>query len=121
LCSLHSFTPAYLDAERPWHVGLLYHRDARLSRALIALLRADPALVVGDNQPYDVSEDTDYTVIVHGERRAVPCMGIEIRQDLIAHEAGQREWADRLSNLLPRAYANALEQRSELFTTEAEL
>jgi len=121
LCSLHSFTPAYLDAERPWHVGLLYNRDARLSRALIALLRAEPALVVGDNQPYDVSEDTDYTVIIHGERRGVPCMEIEIRQDLIADEAGQREWGDRLSSLLPRAYANALEQRSELFATEVEL
>jgi predicted N-formylglutamate amidohydrolase len=26
--------------------------------------------------------------------------GIEIRQDLIADEAGQREWADRLARIL---------------------
>jgi predicted N-formylglutamate amidohydrolase len=108
LCSLHSFTPSYLDASRPWHVGLLYNRDVRLSRALITALRAEPELVVGDNQPYFVSEETDYTVIVHGERRGIPCMEIEIRQDLIAREDGQSEWAERLGRLLPQVYEFAL-------------
>jgi predicted N-formylglutamate amidohydrolase len=108
LCSLHSFTPSYADVARPWHAGLLYNSDARLSRSLLQLLQADPALVVGDNQPYTVSEDSDFTVIVHGERRGVPCMEIEIRQDLISDPVGQQSWAERLARLLPQAYAHAL-------------
>jgi predicted N-formylglutamate amidohydrolase len=30
-------------------------------------------------------------------------VAIEIRQDLIAQETGQRQWADRLADLLPKA------------------
>jgi len=30
---------------------------------------------------------------------------IEIRQDLIADDKGQQEWAHRLARLLPEAYA----------------
>ncbi|MEY4581450.1 MAG: hypothetical protein RL701_6153 [Pseudomonadota bacterium] len=108
LCSLHSFTPSYADVARPWHAGVLYNRDARLSHSLMQLLRADPELVVGDNQPYNVSEDSDYTVIVHGERRAVPCLEIEIRQDLISEPSGQQSWAERLARLLPQAYVHGL-------------
>jgi predicted N-formylglutamate amidohydrolase len=42
---------------------------------------------------------------VHGERRGLPHVEIEIRQDLITQPAGQREWAERLGRLLPAAYA----------------
>src|SRR5262249_9873679 len=40
---------------------------------------------------------------VHGERRGLPHVELEIRQDLIAEPAGQRAWADRLARLLPAA------------------
>jgi predicted N-formylglutamate amidohydrolase len=46
-----------------------------------------------------VSEETDYTIPVHGEARGLMNTGIEIRQDLIADAAGQREWADRLAKV----------------------
>jgi len=108
ICALHSFTPRYKGVERPWHAGVLYNRDARLSLFLLQALRRDPALVVGDNEPYKTSEETDYTVIVHGERRGIPYIELEIRQDLIAHEAGQVAWAERLATLLPEVYENAL-------------
>jgi predicted N-formylglutamate amidohydrolase len=68
-------------------------------------LRADGSLMVGENEPYRVSDLTDYTVPVHGERRGLPHVEIEIRQDLITEAAGQREWAERLARLLPAAYA----------------
>jgi predicted N-formylglutamate amidohydrolase len=67
---------------------------------LIAALRAEGDLVVGDNEPYAVSEATDYTIPVHGEARGLMSTGIEIRQDLIADEAGQRQWAERLARIL---------------------
>jgi predicted N-formylglutamate amidohydrolase len=67
---------------------------------LLAALRADGDLVVGDNEPYAVSEATDYTIPVHGEARGLISTGIEIRQDLIADAPGQRKWANRLARIL---------------------
>jgi predicted N-formylglutamate amidohydrolase len=99
LVSLHSFTPVYAGIARPWHIGTLYHRDTRLPPLLLNLLRAEADLVVGDNEPYAVSDETDYTIPVHGEARGLMNTGIEIRQDLIADPGGQRQWADRLARI----------------------
>jgi predicted N-formylglutamate amidohydrolase len=96
LVALHSFTPVYAGIARPWHVGTLYHRDRILPPLLLAALRAEPSLVVGDNQPYAVSDITDYTIPVHGEAGGLINSGIEIRQDLIAEPDGQQQWAERL-------------------------
>jgi predicted N-formylglutamate amidohydrolase len=71
-------------------------------------LRAEPALVVGDNQPYAVSDSTDYTIPVHGEARGLINTGIEIRQDLITDEGGQRKWAERLARILRKLEAELL-------------
>ena len=103
LLLLHSFTPVYLDDARRWHAGVLYDRDARIGHALLALLRKEPGLEVGDNQPYAASAATDYTLTTHGERRGVPYVEIEVRQDLIADSDGQEAWAERLARLLPLA------------------
>ena len=99
LVALHSFTPVYAGVARPWHIGTLYHRDTRLPPLLLKMLRAEIDLVVGDNEPYAVSDDTDYTIPVHGEARGLMNSGIEIRQDLIADPAGQQQWADRLGRI----------------------
>ncbi len=105
LIALHSFTPTFKDVARPWHAAVLYHRDPRFPRRLLALLKEEKGLIVGDNEPYSVSDETDYTVPVHGERRSLPHALVEIRQDSIADENGQRAWAELLARLLPRAYA----------------
>src|SRR6266849_5136231 len=99
LVALHSFTPVYAGISRPWHIGTLYQRDTRLPPLLLKLLRAESDLVVGDNEPYAVSDETDYTIPVHGEARGLMNTGIEIRQDLIADPAGQQQWADRLARI----------------------
>jgi predicted N-formylglutamate amidohydrolase len=111
LVSLHSFTPVYAGIARPWHIGTLYHRDTRLPPLLLKLLRAEPDLVVGDNEPYAVSDETDYTIPVHGEARDLMNTGIEIRQDLIADQAGEREWADRLARIFGEIEAALRAQR----------
>ena len=105
LVAVHSFTPAMAGRVRPWHVGLLTNHDPRLGHALMALLEREGDLVVGDNEPYRLSDLDDYTVPVHGERRGLLHVELEIRQDLIADEAGQRAWAERLARLLPPALA----------------
>ncbi|MGA8898358.1 N-formylglutamate amidohydrolase [Bradyrhizobium sp.] len=99
LVSLHSFTPVYAGIKRPWHVGTLYQSDIRLPPLLLKGLRAQSGLVVGDNEPYAVSNETDYTIPVHGEARSLMNTGIEIRQDLISDQSGQTQWADRLANI----------------------
>ena len=99
LVALHSFTPVYAGVARPWHIGTLYHRDTRLPPLLLKLLREESDLVVGDNEPYAVSDETDYGIPVHGEARGLMNTGIEIRQDLIADPAGQQQWADRLARI----------------------
>ena len=100
LVALHSFTPVYAGIARPWHVGTLYQHDRRLPPLLLQQLRAEGDLVVGDNEPYAVRDSTDYTIPMHGERRGLINSGIEIRQDLLADEAGQEQWAERLARIL---------------------
>lgn len=100
LLSVHSFTPVYHGMTRPWQIGTLYHRDTVLPPLLLAELRREDGLVVGDNQPYAVADGTDYSIPVHGEARGLINSGIEIRQDQIADEAGQTEWAERLARVL---------------------
>jgi predicted N-formylglutamate amidohydrolase len=102
---MHSCTPRLAgDMKfRPWHIGVIAHRDWRLGEPLLALLADEPELCVGRNEPYNVDIAVDYTVPVHCEGRGLPYVEIEIRQDLIGEAAGQQEWAERLARILPRA------------------
>ena len=102
--AMHSFTNIYKGVSRPWHAGVLFNRDQGISRIMLDLLRAEPGLTVGENEPYSVSDTSDYSAPVHAERRGLPYLELEIRQDLIATEAGEIEWAERLTRLLPEAW-----------------
>lgn len=101
--ALHSFTPVFHGIARPWCAGVLYDRDPRLAHALRDLLRAEGGLVIGDNEPYQLSPMSDYTIPYHAERRRLPHVEIELRQDLVTEAAGQAAWAARLARLLPVA------------------
>jgi predicted N-formylglutamate amidohydrolase len=104
LIAMHSFTPVFKGMARPWHAGVLYNRDTRFAHLLMALLKREAGLVVGDNEPYSVTDASDYTIPVHGERRGLHHVAIEVRQDLIADEKGQQTWGVLLARLLPQAY-----------------
>jgi predicted N-formylglutamate amidohydrolase len=105
LVTLHSFTPVLGAEVRPWHVGVLYGRDDRLARRIRQGLQGEHGLLVGDNEPYAVSDASDHTLVVHGERRRIPHVELEIRQDLLATEAAQQAWAQRLAGVLEMALA----------------
>ena len=105
LVAMHSFTPAMNGHARPWQAGVLYQRDARFAHALLEALRAEGDLVVGDNEPYSVSDATDYAIPVHAEARGLAHVELEIRQDLIADADGQQAWAERLARLFQRLQA----------------
>jgi predicted N-formylglutamate amidohydrolase len=85
------------------HAAVLYNRDRRFAGLVLDNLRGEAGLVIGDNEPYFVSDETDYTVPHHGEARGLPHVEIEIRQDLIADDAGQDEWARRICRALQSA------------------
>ncbi|MGI9390895.1 MAG: N-formylglutamate amidohydrolase [Boseongicola sp.] len=103
IVSVHSFTQQFRGRpERPWHAGLLFADDKRLSHPLIKLLQQEHGLVVGANQPYSGHLKGD-TIDRHGIATGRQNTLIEIRNDLIADDAGQTEWADRFAQLLPRA------------------
>jgi predicted N-formylglutamate amidohydrolase len=103
LVAMHSFTPAYKGVSRPWHAGVLYNRDSRFAAFILRLLREQDELTIGDNEPYTVSDDTDYTIPVHGEQRGLPHAAIEIRHDLIETEKDQLFWAQRMCKILLEA------------------
>ena len=105
IVSVHSFTPALGERRRPWHVGVLWDKDARIARPLLAALRQRPDLVVGDNEPYSGSHPADYTIDHHGEDRGVANVALELRQDLLSDQAGIEHWsallADALAEIIP--------------------
>ena len=109
LVAMHSFTPVFKGESRTVEVGVLFNHDARLASVLLTLLRAEGDIVVGANAPYAITDTSDYTVPVHGEKRGLPHVEIEIRQDLIAEAAGQATWAARFARLLRAADAELRE------------
>jgi predicted N-formylglutamate amidohydrolase len=99
---MHSCTPVFGGQARPWHIGVIAHRDWRIGEPLIELLSAETDHCVGRNKPYEVSMEMDYTIPIHAEGRGLPYVEIELRQDLISDATGQKKWATLLADLLPR-------------------
>ncbi len=99
LLSIHSFTESWKGVPRPWHVGILWDRDARLSAPLIKAFSAMGDLIVGDNEPYKGSLEGD-CLWRHGTSRGLPNAIIEVRQDLIRDAAGQAAWTRRIASVV---------------------
>ncbi|MBM3609330.1 MAG: N-formylglutamate amidohydrolase [Alphaproteobacteria bacterium] len=120
LVSIHSFTPVWRGAPRPWETGLLWDLDHRLAQGLLdELALAEPGLTIGDNEPYDgaLQGDTMYELATaHGFAHVL----IEFRQDLIGTLAGAGEWAARIAGPLERALAKPEIGRIEHFGSRSE-
>lgn len=99
ILAIHSFTPVFQGFERPWEIGVLWDEDARIPRSLLENLRTqNPDLTIGDNEPYSGRHMADYTIDHHAEAANLPCVSIEIRQDLIDTDAGCEKWAKILGD-----------------------
>jgi predicted N-formylglutamate amidohydrolase len=101
--SQHTMTDVYKGVRRPMHAAVLYNRDRRFAGLVLDMLRREAHLNVADNEPYFVSDETDYTIPHHAEARSLPYVEIEIRQDLVSDDAGQAEWAARIARALKDA------------------
>jgi len=116
--SVHSFTPVWRGAQRPWQVTLLWDKDPRVAQPLIRHFAADPTLTVGDNEPYDGCLEGD-TLYMHGTMRGLPHALIEVRQDLIATRQGAQAWADRIAKGLAPVVADPAVRHVKLFGSRA--
>ena len=107
ILSLHSFTPRLAsdpDQDRPWEVGVLYNRDARLVPPVIGALEGE-GLIVGDQRPYSGTL-LNATMNRHAEANGIPYIGVEMRQDLVDNGARQSAFAKHLACALRTAALN---------------
>jgi predicted N-formylglutamate amidohydrolase len=113
IVSVHSCTPVMRGVERPWHVGVLWDRDRRIATPLMGKLAADPALCVGDNQPYSGRDRVGFSIDGHARAAGLPNVLIEIRQDLIDTHHGAERWAGVLAPVLGEILADPGLYRAE--------
>jgi len=99
LLSIHSFTPLLNGQQRPWQIGISHWRDRWPAELLIQGLAQDPNLKVGDNEPYPIDANIDFTLIRHLEDYGLPGVMIEIRQDEIRGLASATRWATRIAEV----------------------
>ena len=109
LIAVHSFSPQLRGRpKRPWEVGILHAPkiDRRnLNPHVIDELGQNSGLTVGDNEPYYghlPGDAVDKHALQHNRANCL----IEVRQDLIADQAGQIAWA----KILAPALTNALDK-----------
>jgi predicted N-formylglutamate amidohydrolase len=103
--AIHSFTPVYKGVSRPMHIGVLYGEDRRFAALVLEALQSQLGDKVADNQPYRVDMAVDYSIPVHAEARKLAYVEIELRQDLLATDAGVETWARILTQALTSAIA----------------
>lgn len=95
--SVHSFTPVLAGIERPWSAGVCYQRSRHWASKWIAALEARIADQIGNNQPYAIEREIDYTLPIHCEVQQIPCIMLEVRQDKIADSDGVQRWSELLA------------------------
>jgi predicted N-formylglutamate amidohydrolase len=105
--AVHSFTPVFGGLRRPWEIGILWNRDPRLASPILERLRAYPELTVGDNEPYS-GKQLGFTMETHAGAAGLAHVELEIRQDLLADDAGCAHWAALLGDVLEAALQNPL-------------
>ncbi len=105
---IHSMTPQLNGLNsRDMDIDVMSMSDRRVAAAVLKAFSGDDNLVVTDNDPYEL-EDTDYTAIVHCQRRNLPHVQIEFRQDLIDSRENAVHWADILGDAIERSGVRSL-------------
>jgi predicted N-formylglutamate amidohydrolase len=121
IVSIHSFTPVWRGTVRPWMIGVLWDRDARISKPLIEALHTEPDLCgdnIGDNEPYDGALAGD-TIDAIATSRGLANALLEIRQDLITASAAAVAWSERLARLLRPILADCRVRSPQHFGSRA--
>ena len=103
LVSIHSFTPKLkFQRSRPWHIGILWDRDTRMSELVLKELAKYKTICIGRNKPYSGKLKGD-TLSQHGTSNKLLHVLIEIRNDLITDTLGQKKWSKVLGTVLMKS------------------
>lgn len=97
LIGVHSFAPVLRGSARPWHVGIIFRRDAGLAASVADRLGGVMGLQVGLNVPYRPEDGVYYTLERHAERLGLPSLMLEVRDDLLETQVARRSMAERLA------------------------
>lgn len=93
ILSIHSMSPVVAGIARPWEISLSSHKDRRFVEPVFAAMRRKGGVLIGDNQPYDLDPDVDFTIPHHALGHCRPWLQVEFRQDEVADALGQERWA----------------------------
>jgi len=104
--SIHSMTENLGGSARPWPVSISSYGDRRWAEPMIAALRNMGEKNVGDNQPYALDPQFDFSTPLHAMRRNLPYLQVEFRQDEVAGPSGREKWARRFAQALAEAAPN---------------
>ena len=96
LFAVHTFTPEFDGEIRDFDAGVLYERDGELARRLARALRV-AGLSVRYNQPYSGMAGMMYAVDRHGKHHGLPCLELELNQELFARAAAAAELGRRVA------------------------
>ena len=115
IIGIHSFTPEMDGVARPWHLSVLWDKDPRIPAPLLAALRENEDLVVGDNQPYSGSQHYGYSTEVHATAGGLPNALIEIREDRIRTPEDISRYAQILGDAFEGVLADPGLYRTEIY------
>ncbi|MFC3075149.1 N-formylglutamate amidohydrolase [Shinella pollutisoli] len=107
--TVHSFTPVYFGRPRAVEIGILHDADSRLADAMLAAAARDGRYDARRNEPYGPEDGVTHTLKEHGIANGLANVMIEVRNDLVRDEAGERAVAEYLTGLLREGLAS-LEQ-----------
>lgn len=97
---IHTFTPVFHNAQRPWHAGVLFGQAEEFGLELASAIEARCRCILGRNEPYRIEVEEDYTVPVHGDSRGLAAALIEVRQDLVTDVFAIDRWSRMLAGAL---------------------
>ncbi|WP_137128761.1 N-formylglutamate amidohydrolase [Rhizobium sp. FY34] len=106
LVTVHSFTPVYFGEKRAVEIGILHDEDSRLADAMLEAASENTAFLVERNAPYGPADGVTHTLVLHALPAGLLNVMIEVRNDLIDTEAGQRVVAGFLTGLLGESLSN---------------
>lgn len=94
LLSIHSFAPALNGVARSWPIGVCYQEPSATSEGWLRAVQETSGVAVGDNQPFTVEADVDYTIPTNVNRHGVAAIMLEIRDDGIASTETAAAWGE---------------------------
>lgn len=98
--TVHTFTPTYKGVPRTLDLGILHDSDSRMADSMLRLCERESAIDARRNEPYGPADGVTHTLLRHSLASGLRNVMLEVRNDLVAEEAGQQAWALKLHRLL---------------------